>query len=103
MRVTRAVELLVMAARDGRQVLQLARPRDLLQELEGVHDVRFDLPAFAVVERSLGDREQPDLLFAEQVLALPGGVGVLLRGNFRELPAPPDSSAWAAASRRAIT
>src|SRR5438309_1556420 len=65
-RVAAAGELLVMAVGDVRHALERSRPGDLLQEAEGVRDVRFDLAPFLGGERPLAYGELDYLVLAQE-------------------------------------
>src|SRR5207244_8258093 len=61
-----AGQLLVMAVGDVRDPLERARPGDLLQEAEGVRDVRFDLAPLRLRQRALADGELHHLVLAQE-------------------------------------
>src|SRR6185436_4633094 len=65
-RVSPAIQLLVMAIRNARDVLELARPRNLLEEAVSVRYVRLDLTALAVVEVAFANDEELQLVILEQ-------------------------------------
>ena len=65
-RVAAAVELFVVAVSYFRDLLQLARPGDLGQEVERVCDVAFDLEALVRGEGAFWDAEDLVLLAAQQ-------------------------------------
>ena len=73
--VARAVELLVVRAGDLRDAAQLLRPRDLLEELVGVDDVRLDLAVLVRGQTAARDREHPGLRRSDQGEALAEMVG----------------------------
>src|ERR1051326_2754676 len=83
--IPQAVQLLVMSTGDAGNVADLFRPRNLLQEVEGVDHVRLDLRALAVVERALADREQPHFVHGEQRLVAAVVILVMLGGDLEQL------------------
>ena len=64
-RVAAAVQVLVVRARDARHVGEALPPRDLLEEVVGVHDVALDLDALDVGEAAAPDLQRRDLLALE--------------------------------------
>ena len=69
----------MMPARDGGNAADLFGPGNLLQKIEGVHYVRFDLQPLGIVQRTFADGKQPYFIGIEQRPPLLAVVAVLPR------------------------
>ena len=64
-RIAGAIQLLVMAGRVLHEVLQVVRPRNLIEKGVRFLDVRFDLGAFSFVQRPARELEIVQLIRRE--------------------------------------
>ena len=76
-RVTRAVEFLVVRAGNHGNSPNLFGPGNLHQEIEAVHHVRFDLVPLVRVEAALGNGEEAHFFRRQQVVLDAARVAIL--------------------------